>query len=69
MEDDKQPVRVSAAVQEEAGTTEERRLEHYIGSEIRRLLKRHGLTVAEMAQQAGLSQGMLSKIENGAICR
>ncbi len=67
MEDEKQPVRVSAAVQDEAGTTEERRLEHYIGSEIRRLRKRHGLTVAEMAQQAGLSQGMLSKIENGQV--
>ena len=67
MEDDKQPVQVSAAVQEEAGSTEERRLEHYIGSEIRRLRKRHGLTVAEMAQQAGLSQGMLSKIENGQV--
>jgi transcriptional regulator with XRE-family HTH domain len=44
-----------------------RRLEQYIGTEIRRHRKRHGLTVAEMAQQAGLSQGMLSKIENGQV--
>jgi len=67
MAEDKQRVEVSPAVQEEPGTPEEKRLEHYIGSEIRRTRKRHGLTVAGMAQQAGLSQGMLSKIENGQV--
>lgn len=67
MAEDKQRVTVSPAVQDELGAPEGRRLEHYIGIEIRRHRKRHGLTVAEMAQQAGVSQGMLSKIENGQV--
>jgi transcriptional regulator with XRE-family HTH domain len=42
-------------------------LEAGIGAEVRRLRKSLDLTVAELGQAAGISAGMLSKIENGAI--
>lgn len=41
-------------------------LETSIGAQVRALRKKHDMTVAELAAQAGLSLGMLSKIENGA---
>lgn len=44
----------------------EHNLERAIGREIRDLRRRRGMTVARMAEAAGLSPGMLSKIENGA---
>jgi transcriptional regulator with XRE-family HTH domain len=40
-------------------------LEMSLGREIRRLRKKYGMTVIALASQAGLSSGMLSKIENG----
>ncbi|CAG9274394.1 helix-turn-helix domain-containing protein [Paraburkholderia unamae] len=39
-------------------------LERYLGAAIRELRQRHGLTIAQVADQAGISRGMLSKIEN-----
>lgn len=39
-------------------------LERYLGNTIRELRQQHGLTIAEVAEQVGLSRGMLSKIEN-----
>ncbi len=39
-------------------------LERYIGNTIRELRQKHGLTIAEIADQTGISRGMLSKIEN-----
>src|SRR6202043_4050952 len=42
-------------------------LEAGIGVEVRRLRKSLDLTVAELGLAAGISGGMLSKIENGAI--
>ena len=39
-------------------------LERYLGTAIRDLRQRHGLTIAEVAEQVGISRGMLSKIEN-----
>jgi transcriptional regulator with XRE-family HTH domain len=36
----------------------------YLGSAIRQLRSRHGLTIADVADRAGISRGMLSKIEN-----
>ncbi|NJL19748.1 MAG: helix-turn-helix domain-containing protein [Leptolyngbyaceae cyanobacterium SM1_3_5] len=39
-------------------------LERYLGNTIRELRSRHGLTIAEVAEQVGISRGMLSKIEN-----
>lgn len=43
----------------------ERQLEVAIGQEIRTLRKHAGITVADLAEQSGISLGMLSKIENG----
>ena len=40
-------------------------LEVSVGSAIRGLRQRHGLTLAQVAEQAGISRGMLSKIETG----
>lgn len=40
-------------------------LEKYIGTELRKHRQRAGFTVAGLARRASLSQGMLSKIENG----
>lgn len=36
----------------------------YLGNTIRELRQRHDLTIAEVSQKAGISRGMLSKIEN-----
>lgn len=44
-----------------------RSLEAEIGAEVRKLRKALDLTVAELGLAAGISSGMLSKIENGAI--
>jgi transcriptional regulator with XRE-family HTH domain len=44
-----------------------RTLESEIGAEVRRLRKSFDLTVAELGIAAGISAGMLSKIENGTI--
>jgi transcriptional regulator with XRE-family HTH domain len=44
-----------------------RPLEASIGLEVRRLRKSIDLTVAELGAAAGISAGMLSKIENGSI--
>ncbi len=49
------------------GTSEEHSIEEAIGAQVRALRKRQDMTVAELAGQAGLSAGMLSKVENGAI--
>jgi transcriptional regulator with XRE-family HTH domain len=38
-----------------------------IGAQVRLLRRRLDLTAAELAEQAGLSAGMLSKIENGTV--
>ncbi|WP_138465778.1 XRE family transcriptional regulator [Poseidonocella sp. HB161398] len=45
----------------------EKNLEVAIGREVRELRRRQRLTGAELAGAAGLSVGMLSKIENGVI--
>lgn len=42
-----------------------RDLDAFLGREIRSLRRRHGLTIAEVANRAHISSGMLSKIENG----
>jgi DNA-binding XRE family transcriptional regulator len=43
----------------------QRSLGHYLGGVIRSLRQRDRLTIADVAGQAGISRGMLSKIENG----
>jgi len=47
------------------GGNHEHQLELAIGREIRSFRRKMGLTIAELAKLAGLSAGMLSKIENG----
>jgi transcriptional regulator with XRE-family HTH domain len=39
-------------------------LERYLGATIRELRLGLGLTIAQVSEQAGISRGMLSKIEN-----
>lgn len=39
-------------------------LERYLGNTIRELRLKHDLTIAEVAENIGISRGMLSKIEN-----
>lgn len=43
----------------------DRTLERYLGNVIRDLRQRDHLTIADVSSQAGISRGMLSKIENG----
>ena len=42
-----------------------RDLERHIGQTVRKLRLQQNLTIAEIARKAGISSGMLSKIENG----
>ncbi|MFQ5959730.1 MAG: helix-turn-helix domain-containing protein, partial [Alphaproteobacteria bacterium] len=54
-------------LQDPHSLADERRneLEAAIGRQVRALRKKHDMTVTELAGLAGLSSGMLSKIENG----
>jgi transcriptional regulator with XRE-family HTH domain len=45
----------------------ERNLERALGNQIRMLRRQQDLSVADLASAAGISNGMLSKIENGGI--
>ena len=49
----------------EAASVARPALERYLGSVIRALRQRDHLTIADVASQAGISRGMLSKIETG----
>lgn len=42
-------------------------LDRHLGNAVRQLRLQHGLTIAEVAARAGISRGMLSKIENGLV--
>lgn len=44
-----------------------RSLDDYVGKMIRELRRHDHLTIADVADQAGISHGMLSKIENGLV--
>ena len=48
-----------------ADAVDDNQLEIAIGQQVRAFRNQLGMTVAEVAKQAGLSPGMLSKIENG----
>lgn len=48
-----------------AATLQPPSLEESLGAAIHECRLRHGLTLAQVAEQASLSSGMLSKIENG----
>lgn len=45
--------------------SDDRRLDRFLGIKVRELRQRNHLTLGDVATQAGISQGMLSKIENG----
>jgi transcriptional regulator with XRE-family HTH domain len=47
-------------------TLRAKHLEVAIGREVRRFREKLGITISELAKSAGMSAGMLSKIENGA---
>lgn len=47
------------------GTADGRLLEQAIGREVRAFREKLGLTLSELANAAGMSAGMLSKVENG----
>ena len=49
-----------------AGRARSMLLEQAIGREVRRQREKLGVTISELAKAAGISAGMLSKIENGA---
>ncbi|MCL5734831.1 MAG: XRE family transcriptional regulator [Actinobacteria bacterium] len=55
----------SKTVEERAAPERDSSLEVAIGREVRAFRKKLGLKVAELAEAAGLSAGMLSRIENG----
>ena len=40
-------------------------LERYLGSTVRELRRKHGLTIADISDRTGISRGMLSRIETG----
>jgi transcriptional regulator with XRE-family HTH domain len=50
-----------------APSAPERDLERALGNQIRILRRQQDLSVSDLANAAGISNGMLSKIENGAI--
>jgi transcriptional regulator with XRE-family HTH domain len=61
MDDDEHTARPSAP----SGDGSDRSLNRYLGGMIRETRQKDHLTIADVAAQAGLSRGMLSKIENG----
>ena len=50
-----------------APAASERNLERALGNQIRVLRRRQDLSITDLASAAGISNGMLSKIENGGI--
>jgi len=54
-----------SADQPKTGGHAERSMERHLGNVIRAHRFKNHLTIGEVASQAGISQGMLSKIENG----
>lgn len=50
-----------------APQTDKRSLERALGHQIRSMRRQQDLSVADLASAAGISNGMLSKIENGGI--
>lgn len=52
---------------EAAASVSDMTLEQALGVQVRAMRRRLGITVSELAASAGLSGGMLSKIENGQI--
>lgn len=62
---------VAAAVEQESATgataSDTAALDRHIGVAVRELRNRNRLTIADIAARAGMSDGMLSRIENGQV--
>ena len=62
---DRKPARSDLQDPHELVDSRDNRLEEAIGRQVRSYRKKMEITVVDLATQAGLSAGMLSKIENG----
>lgn len=61
----KKPPKTPATSSSQSAEDTSRSLDRYIGHTVRELRRKDHLTIADIASQAGISSGMLSKIENG----
>ncbi|MCH8000440.1 MAG: helix-turn-helix transcriptional regulator, partial [Proteobacteria bacterium] len=59
------PAALKALAEQLAADSKDNQLEVAIGRQVRQFRQQLDMTVAEVAKLAGLSSGMLSKIENG----
>jgi len=64
---DTKPSNDDIATGSNAPPSEDFTLEQALGAQVRALRRRTDVTAADLASSAGISTGMLSKIENGAI--
>lgn len=62
-----QPAADGLATGSTAPAVPDRSLEKALGNRIRAIRRQHDLSVADLASAAGISNGMLSKIEHGGI--
>ena len=60
-------VNLPVNLSDKAASVSDLTLEQALGVQVRAMRRRLGITVSELAASAGLSGGMLSKIENGQI--
>ncbi|HEV8262662.1 MAG TPA: XRE family transcriptional regulator [Burkholderiales bacterium] len=67
MENRDKPDNASAETRPGAVPGNGKSLDRYLGNVIRELRLKDNLTIAEVAAQAGISRGMVSKIENGQV--
>jgi transcriptional regulator with XRE-family HTH domain len=67
MENRDKPYNAPAETRPGAVTGNGKSLDRYLGNVIRELRLKDNLTIAEVAAQAGISRGMVSKIENGQV--
>jgi transcriptional regulator with XRE-family HTH domain len=67
MENRAKPYNAPAETRSGAVAGNGKSLDRYLGNVIRELRLKDNLTIAEVAAQAGISRGMVSKIENGQV--
>ncbi len=67
MENREKPDNTPAETRPDAVAGNGKSLDRYLGNVIRELRLKDNLTIAEVAAQAGISRGMVSKIENGQV--
>lgn len=54
--------RLNRVIQDMSDTEHSQQLERHLGNTIRRIRLQHGLTIADVADRAEISRGMLSRI-------